>query len=277
MKSTTQSRLAGIAGISTVLLGSSLALADVSIQTFAARFATQTSNTGANPVYVVRYDEILNFNPAVPDDFTASIIRPSGALDPLVSNGNGIGWSHFQSASNITTEATLQPTGTYTFNISGGMIGDGSASMVRPATPWPNVPSMLNFDAVTSANPAAAFIVNFSSFVVDPALNSAAIYISLNNTTAGSFVLDTVLLSSDTSFTIPGSSLVAGDTYSLRLQFMGYDFPAVFDASGSLADASASSYRFSITDVTFTVVPTPGAAAVLGLAGLMAAKRRRRA
>ena len=77
----------------------------------------------------------------------------------------------------------------------------------------------------------------------------------------------------------PGAVISAGSsTQTLNFSTAnidpGFDLSAVERMQIRISAASANS-SISVTNFTYTLVPTPGAVAVLGLGGLLAARRRR--
>jgi hypothetical protein len=67
-----------------------------------------------------------------------------------------------------------------------------------------------------------------------------------------------------------GFSLVAGMSYTLSVNSL---IPEIFDDNGAFV--KIDDRTTFLDDISLTVVPTPGAAALLGLGGLLAARRRR--
>lgn len=261
--------IASIAGFA-----SSVATAGINVSNGGARFTTQSSDAGASPVYVASFDQAMIFDPPSPGDFTtAYVIFPGGSGGALINNGIG-NYFRQESAIDESFESVFQPTGTYTFAVQGGTLGDGSVSFVQPSISFPSILSLTNHSSLLAANPAADFVGGLSAFTIDPSWSLARTYIQLTNQTAGLGAFAVLLDASETSFTIPAGTLNPGDTYQLRLQAESFNFFETFDASGSLVEAGAYTSRVSITDITFTAIPAPGCAALLGLAGLAIRRRR---
>ena len=75
-------------------------------------------------------------------------------------------------------------------------------------------------------------------------------------------------------FTLSAGSSTQTLNFSTANIDPGFDVTAVERMEIRISAASANS-SISVTNFTYTLVPTPGAAAVLGLGGLLAARRRR--
>ncbi|MBU6413971.1 MAG: hypothetical protein KGS45_10900 [Planctomycetes bacterium] len=75
-------------------------------------------------------------------------------------------------------------------------------------------------------------------------------------------------------FTLSAGSSTQTLNFSTANIDLGFDISAVNRMQIWISAASANS-SISVTNFTYTLVPTPGAVAVLGLGGLVAARRRR--
>jgi hypothetical protein len=78
----------------------------------------------------------------------------------------------------------------------------------------------------------------------------------------------------------PGPFTLSAGSSTQTLDFSTANIDAGFDISKVVRSeiwitAASANSGFSVTNYTYTLVPTPGSAALLGLGGLMAARRRR--
>ena len=267
-------RLGVALSASCVVAAAGTASAGINVSNGAARFTTQTSDAGASPVYVVGYNQAINFSPPSPGDFGFVFATTPTELRPMTDNGLGDYYAQ-QSSVDESSEPVLQPTGLYTFSVEGGTLGDGQVSFTQPSLSFPSILSLTNYSSLLAADPAADFMGNLTAFTVDPSWSLALTYIQLTNQTTNTGAFSATLGPGDSLFALPSGTLDLCDSYPLRLQTISYKDLETFNAFGTLADATAYTNRVSITDITFTALPTPGSAAILGLAALAGARRRR--
>ena len=113
--------------------------------------------------------------------------------------------------------------------------------------------------------------MDFNDFLVNPNATSGAIYFTIDNA-SGAAVFSNTLDSSATSVTIPGGTLLAGESYT---------FDLLFDdrIAGEVDGIGTTQFYDTHTYGTFTTaVPEPSTWAMLlfGFAGLGYARYRRR-
>jgi hypothetical protein len=188
------------------------------------------------------------------------------------------------------------------FTTAGNSTGNGFGA------PWVNIPgSLFNQRQVARFNSAGtgtasvaggawtAFLPQFnttgssSASVLTYRQDSSFSTIDLSGIASMSFditVTGSVTLSwfiGDSNGSIidyPGPFTLSAGSSTQTLNFStanidpGFDISKVVRSEIWITAASANS-GFSVTNYTYTLVPTPGAAALLGLGGLMAARRRR--
>jgi hypothetical protein len=71
-----------------------------------------------------------------------------------------------------------------------------------------------------------------------------------------------------------GFTMVAGMSYTLSFNSLS-PFYDIVDANGNITGVGVDDRSTFLDDISMTVIPTPGTAALLGLGGLLAARRRR--
>jgi hypothetical protein len=258
---------------SVAAFGSGMATAGISLSNAGVRYTTQSSNAGAGPVYAAFFEQSMTVDPSPADFASVSATFPDGSSLPMTDNGVG-NYTVGQAAPDEFSEGTLQPTGVYTIAVQGGTLGDGSASFTQPSISFPSILSLTNYDSLIAADPAADFVGNLTALTIDPTWDLAIIYIQVTNLTTTFGVFAETFGPSESSFTLPAGTFNPNDSYQVRLQTLSYKYLETFDASGSLAEATAYTVRISVNDITFTAIPAPGSVALIGLAGLAIRRRR---
>jgi len=207
---------------------------------------------------------------------TATVTRPDSVTNTLVANDAGVFVTFLSPA--FATEAELDaalPSGDYGFQINGGDFGFQSGTLTQVGfNPWNAVPVVTNFDDLGTTLPGDDILVEFDEWTPAPETTPgrSAIFWSLTNldtniTTFGSDAPDGL-----TSILLDGSGIVAGN-YRFSLNFSA----RIEDATDGFEGAFATQAFDSVTLVDFTVVPSPGTAALAGMVGIATCGRRRRA
>ncbi len=207
---------------------------------------------------------------------TATVTRPDGVTNTLAANDFGVFVTFF--GPTFATEAELDaslPSGDYEFAIDGGAFGTQSGTLTQADfNAWNAVPYVTNFDDLGTTFAGEDILVQFDEWTpsAETTPDRSAIFWSLTNldtntiTTFGSAAPDGLA-----SIILDGSSIVAGD-YRFSLNFSA----RIEDTTDGFEGAFATQAFDSITFVEFTIVPSPGGAALITVFTITAAGRRRR-
>jgi hypothetical protein len=173
------------------------------------------------------------------------------------------------------------PTGDYTFDLTGGTMGPTQFVINYAGDAYSNTPELAaaSFNALQGLNAAHSVTLNFNAMDVSPNATPGAnaIFFSVVNS-SNATVFNEALSTTDTSVTIPGGTLAAGQSYS---------FDLLFDDRIVTQDAQLgiplTQFYDTHTDGSFStaagVVPEPSTWAMLfmGFIGLGVMARRRTA
>jgi hypothetical protein len=192
-------------------------------------------------------------------DFRSSLFASQSALDAAYPNGAA-----------------------YTLKISGGTLGTDSGTFSSQSTPlYPSaVPSFTNFDSIQHLNPNQPFTFTFSGFTgLTGAGESAYLFLIVSGPTGFSRGF---LPPSTTSVQLPANTLLAGQNYSVSLDYSNRELTGdegFVTSSGGVNPTAGYDYN---TTVTFTTVPEPSAwwmmaGGGVALLGIMFRKKRRTA
>jgi hypothetical protein len=114
------------------------------------------------------------------------------------------------------------PAGDYTFDLTGGTMGPTEFVINYAGNAYSNTPELTaaSFNALQGLNAADPITVDFNTMDVSPnaTLGANNIFFSIVNSSS-STVFNETLLTTDTSVTIPGGTLAAGQSYSFDLLF----------------------------------------------------------
>jgi PEP-CTERM motif len=157
-------------------------------------------------------------------DFDTGTLTYGGPGSPATLTAGSSPPSLTLSGSN-TTFAGLQsdfPNGDYTFDLSGGTMGPTEFVIDYAGNAYSNTPELTaaSFSALQGLNAANSITVDFNAIDVSPNATPGAnsIVFSITNSSDASVFTET-LSTSDTSVTIPGGTLAAGQSYSFDLLF----------------------------------------------------------
>lgn len=206
---------------------------------------------------------------------TATVTRPDGVTSTLVANDVGVFVFFF--GPTFATEAELDaalPSGDYGFQIDGGDFGFQSGTLTQAGfNPWNAVSVVTNFDDLGTTLPGDDILVEFDEWTPAPETTPgrSAIFWSLTNLDTNTSVFGSDAPDGLTSILLDGSGIVAGN-YRFSLNFSA----RIEDATDGFEGAFATQAFDSVTLVDFTVVPSPGTAAIVGVVGIAAGRRRRR-
>ena len=254
------------------------ALNDYSI--FKVRTATQTSDAppaGVDGYYGVQ--RITSFNGGASFFGTATVSSPSTGtrtmsfLDP--GDPTLIGMYVFSPLfSNESDVNAFLPADRYTFNITGGAYGDASAVLDVPTSnPWSSQPYITNYSALQGVSIGSPLKVSYAQATLDPKAVGGGVFWTVTGPGG------TVVEGGFRDFSDPGTftitePLLQNTTYTIRLTFSARQF-ATEPGTGVLASAQGFVAFDSATTATFTTAPTPGSLALVGVAGVLALRRRR--
>ena len=114
------------------------------------------------------------------------------------------------------------PNGNYTFDLTGGTMGPTEFVINYAGDAYSNTPELTaaSFSALQGLNAAAPITLDFNAMDVSPNATPGAnnIFFSIVNS-SNSTVFNETLSTTDTSVTIPGGVLSAGQSYSFDLLF----------------------------------------------------------
>ena len=161
------------------------------------------------------------------------------------------------------------PNGNYTFDLTGGTMGPTEFVINYAGDAYSNTPELTaaSFSALQGLNAAAPITLDFNAMDVSPNATPGAnnIFFSIVNS-SNSTVFNEALSTTDTSVTIPGGVLSAGQSYSFDLLFDD----RIVDGSGAFLKTQ---FYDTHTDGSFSTagaVPEPSTWAMLlmGFVGL---------
>jgi hypothetical protein len=114
------------------------------------------------------------------------------------------------------------PNGNYTFDLTGGTMGPTEFVINYAGDAYSNTPELTaaSFSALQGLNAANSITLNFNAMGVIPNATPGAnaIFFSITNS-SNSTVFNEALSTTDTSVTIPGGVLSAGQSYGFDLLF----------------------------------------------------------
>ena len=161
------------------------------------------------------------------------------------------------------------PAGDYTFDLTGGTMGPTEFVINYAGDAYSNTPELTaaSFSALQGLNAADSITLDFNAMDVSPNATPGAnnIFFSIVNS-SNSTVFNEALSTTDTSVTIPGGVLSAGQSYSFDLLFDD----RIVDSSGAFLKTQ---FYDTHTDGSFSTagaVPEPSTWAMLliGFGGL---------
>jgi hypothetical protein len=162
------------------------------------------------------------------------------------------------------------PNGDYTFDLTGGTMGPTEFVINYAGNAYSNTPELTaaSFSALQGLNAADSITLNFNAMDVSPNATPGEnnIFFSIANS-SNSTVFNETLLTTATSVTIPGGTLLAGQSYTFDLLFDD----RIVDGSG---DFLKTQFYDTHTGGSFSTaagaVPEPSTWAMLlvGFAGL---------
>ena len=246
------------------------------VNMFRSNSFSQTGN--GNSLSLNGYFFSVDLNSVNPGDFTTGTVTGPGPTTPVAltltpGNPTNLGYQtgFFP---NKTTMDTAFPTGTYVFHGLGGTQGPLDATLhyngdVFPASqPFLTGTDYMNLQGVNASN---AISLHFSSFSFQSAANAQFQFLTIYDNTLNAFVYNAGFLpQTATGITISANTLAAGHSFTYEL----IDSNRVFDTAGVGADfAPQLGFDFRTTgsfSTSRSVVPEPGALALLGSLGLTA-------
>ena len=168
------------------------------------------------------------------------------------------------------------PNGDYTFDLTGGTMGPTEFVINYAGNAYSNTPELTaaSFSALQGLNAADSITLNFKAMDVSPNATPGEnnIFFSIANS-SNSTVFNETLLTTATSVTIPGGTLLAGQSYTFDLLFDD----RIVDGSG---DFLKTQFYDTHTDGSFSTaagaVPEPSTWAMM-LIGFGSLRTRRRA
>lgn len=196
----------------------------------------------------------------------------SRTLDPITGGQFAVAF-----LSTVGTEAELDaalPAGEYTFELDGGLFGPGSATLNQPETNlWSSVPCFTNWSELQGALPDLPLTVTYDTAVIDESIDRGGVFWSVRNIST-----DAIVASGFNKFAEPGVFTIDGGLAPNTEYEIFLDFSARIAqgfGSGALESVLGEVGFDTIVTIRFTTVPTPGALALLPLAGLVSLRRRR--
>jgi PEP-CTERM motif len=116
---------------------------------------------------------------------------------------------------------TQFPTGDYTFSLTGGVFGPASVTINYAGDAYSNTPELTagSFTGLQGLKAADPYTVSFNNMVVNSNANASFIFFSVINSSNTPVFTQSFLPSDTTSVTIPGGTLLPGQTYTFDLNF----------------------------------------------------------
>jgi len=116
---------------------------------------------------------------------------------------------------------TQFPTGAYTFNLTGGAFGPASVTINYAGDAYSNTPELTtdSFTGLQGLKAADPYTVSFNNMVVNSNANLSFIFFSVVNSSNTPVFTQSFLPTDTTSVTIPGGTLLPGQTYTFDLNF----------------------------------------------------------
>jgi hypothetical protein len=212
-------------------------------------------------------------------DFDAGTLTYGGPGSPAGLTAGSSPPSLTLGGSNASFSALVDefPTGDYTFDLTGGTLGPAKFVINYAGDAYSNTPELTaaSFNALQGLNAADSVTLDFNAMDVSPNATPGAnnIFFSIVDS-SDTPVFNATLSTTDTSVTIPGGTLAAGETYSFDLLFD--DRIVTQDDQG----VPVTQFYDTHTDGSFSTagaVPEPSTWAMLliGFVGLGVGIRRR--
>jgi PEP-CTERM motif len=212
-----------------------------------------------------------------PGDYLNGTVTFSGPGSPVTlgAQSSPTGLIFGEGASDFAALQAKYPNTDYNFELSGGSAGDTSFTIPYAGTGYSlNTPELAaaSFSALQGMNAGAGLVVSFNAFAVSPDATDNELFFSITNTTTMITVFSPALALGTTEVTIPGGTLVAGQSYSFDLNFSGRIVP-----EGSVPETE---FYDTHTDGSFSTAgavpePTTWALLLLGFMGIGLMIRRR--
>ena len=208
-------------------------------------------------------------------DYTTGTLTYGGSGSPATLSyvAPDVALEYGDSNASFSALQTLYPSGDYTFDLTAGTQPESAFSIDYAGDAYSNTPELTasSFSGLQDVSASRSYTVDFNDFLVNPNAASGAIYFTIDNA-SGAAVFSSTLDSSATSVTIPGGTLLAGESYT---------FDLLFDdrIAGEVDGIGTTQFYDTHTYGTFTTaVPEPStwAMMLLGFAGLGYARYRRR-
>jgi hypothetical protein len=261
-----------------------LGLAAVGLVAFAGAASAQVINTdvGLNDAFSQTSDSTATetgafFSARVffsgPGQYTTGTLTlPNSNTRPLADQGYlpptyEIGYE--DTAASLSDLEATYPTGTYTFDVSGGTQPEKVVSQSYAGDAYPNTPLVTNFSALQGLNAADAFTVDLNGMVVSPNATPDVnnIYFFIYNASTNAQVFSDAGPPTVTDFVIPGGTLAAGTSYYFNLV---YDDRIVDTTGGDSPITLTQFYDIGTAGDFTTAVPEPSTWAMMlvGFVGL---------
>jgi hypothetical protein len=162
----------------------------------------------------------------------------------------------------VATEALLDeqiPPGEYSFRINGGILGEGTGSLVQPAVNrWTNIPQVVNYNALQGVASGAELVIDYNTPVTDPGATSGGVFYGVFDPVALQYVAFGVIdFAANSQFTVPAGALSPARRYDIEISFSGRDIQSL--GSGALGTATGFTAWDSVTRASFRTAPAcPG-------------------
>ncbi len=268
-----------------------LALAAAGLVAGAAQAQVSRADVGINPTYeqtgpttVTSTGGFFSARAFVTTsgDYTGGTLTYGGMGSPgtLTYNSSDVAWEFSDSNGSFPTLQGLYPTGGYTFDLTGGSQGPASFTIDYVGNTYAANPPELDaasFNALQGMDAATGLTLDFNSFITTGNPNNSDIVLTIYNA-SNTPVWDSGYLSSgETSVTIPGGILAAGQSYTFDLLFS----EQIYGENDSPVVATTQFYDTHTAGAFFTAgvtpIPEPSTWAMMlvGFAGLGFMVRRR--
>lgn len=211
-------------------------------------------------------------------DYTGGTLTYGGSGSPesfvyVPADGS---WEAGGGAASLPALLTAFPPGPYAFDLTGGTDGPTTFTIDYAGSTYAENPPELteaSFDALQGMNAAASITLDFNSFVTTGKPSNSDITLTILDSTFTPVYFSGFLDSSATDWTIPGGTLLAGQSYTFDLLFSSQ----ISGTNDSPSFGTTQFYDTHTQGAFTTAIPEPSTWAMLltGFLGIGLILRRR--